>query len=365
MLSGARKTSILVCGPFPQDDVFGGIASMMESYRQNESLFDSAGMSVTFQESAVNCRGRQVGTGRVALLRSMLAPRYFRRAYSGASFDVVLMSTSRGYTLFRDLRSLLSLDSRSHALKCVFFHHVNDFDAFLSPLPVVNRRISDYIKKLDICLFLSRSTMDSFVSAGVVSPEKCRVISTFHSYPKAPGSHIDSEKAHVLFMGHLREAKGVNELVRASKSFAPDKFVFDICGNGDEAIERELRELSQSEDSCIAFHGYVKGAQKESLYRAAKVFLLPSYAEGMPVSMLEAMHFGCVPVVTGIGAVPEVIADGNGVLIESKNVQSIVDGVRYALNNYDLLSEGAKATSSRYSLESHIELIADALRQKA
>lgn len=355
---------LLMCGPFPQKNSFGGIASMMQAYQQNYELFSSYGMDVTFQESLVDYRGVYAGSGKLGLAKSFLASPFFNKLGRSTAPEAVLMHTSRGYALYRDLVHLDSICSGNNAIRCVLIHHVNVFQAFMSPIQTINKRIRALLKSMDLILFLSRSTMDSFIAAGVTSHERCAVVSTFHGYGDETYERVPSDANHILYMGHLFKEKGLEELISAARYFDPQGWVFDVCGTGVSDIENELTRLSKSDQSCISYHGFVGGEKKELLFKKAKVFLLPSYAEGMPISLLEAMHFGCVPVASDVGAIPEVIDGNNGVLIAPRSSKAIIDGIAWAIAGYDVFSKHAVESAKKYTLEGHIRSMSDVLNSR-
>jgi glycosyltransferase involved in cell wall biosynthesis len=79
-------------------------------------------------------------------------------------------------------------------------------------------------------------------------------------------------------------------------------------------VVEHARRLGISD--AVALPGWVTGAEKEAWMQRASVFVLPSYAEGMPMSLLEAMAAGIPTVSTAVGSVPEVVTDGvNGFLM--------------------------------------------------
>lgn len=143
----------------------------------------------------------------------------------------------------------------------------------------------------------------------------------------APVEDDAREPTTLLFLGWLTAQKGVYDLLAACERlrirFPALKILFG--GNrGVEDLERKARELG------IANHvralGWVEGETKSKLLRAATVFCLPSYVEGLPMGVLEAMAAGTPVIATRVGGVPDAISNGvEGFLIEPGDVDALVN----------------------------------------
>lgn len=113
---------------------------------------------------------------------------------------------------------------------------------------------------------------------------------------------------------------------------------------------------------CVNFPGWISGIQKENMLRKASVCLLPSYYEGMPISLLEAMSYGLAVVASNVGGIPSVIEDGvNGLLINPGDIEAIAGCVNMLLDNHELkkqLGEQARITiKNDYNLEHNKALL--------
>ena len=96
-------------------------------------------------------------------------------------------------------------------------------------------------------------------------------------------------------------------------------------------------------DSFV-YEGVVAGDQKTALFRRCQVFVLPSLYEGLPISLLETMSYGLVPVVTDVGSITENVDDGvNGLLIKTKDTASIITAVDRLLHDRAALQKMSAA----------------------
>jgi glycosyltransferase involved in cell wall biosynthesis len=149
----------------------------------------------------------------------------------------------------------------------------------------------------------------------------------------------------LIFMGTLRPRKGVFELLAAFEVLVkkyPDLHLV-YAGIGESLAELQNRIKIAGLQNKIFFPGWVRGAEKISLLQQSTVFILPSYNENFPVSLLEAMSAGIPSVVTKVGGVNDVIQDGNnGLLITPGDVEGIVSKVSQLLDNKELREQVSK-----------------------
>jgi glycosyltransferase involved in cell wall biosynthesis len=130
---------------------------------------------------------------------------------------------------------------------------------------------------------------------------------------------------HFVFLGRLERDKGVFEAVEAFAQLVaqhPDARL-TLAGEGDMAGVKAHAQARGVADK-VHFPGWVSGDAKNQLLAQAHVFVLPSYIEGLPVSMLEAMAYGLPVVVSRVGSVPEVLTEGQtGMMVEAKSTASL------------------------------------------
>jgi glycosyltransferase involved in cell wall biosynthesis len=102
---------------------------------------------------------------------------------------------------------------------------------------------------------------------------------------------------------------------------------FILCGDGDIDNCKLICESEGISDKVI-FCGWVRGQKKIDEIKNADVFILPSYREGLPVSILEAMSAGLPIVSTNVGGIPNIIKDGiNGFLFKPGDLEAITDRI--------------------------------------
>ncbi|WP_081603246.1 MULTISPECIES: glycosyltransferase family 4 protein [unclassified Haloferax] len=154
-----------------------------------------------------------------------------------------------------------------------------------------------------------------------------------------------SEKS-LLYIGRLVRNNGIQDLLTALPGVLdthPDA-AFHIVGSG--PLEEDTQKFIESNgiSDSVTVHGYVEDISE--MYDRASVFCRPSYSEGLPLTMLEAMASGVPPVVTAIAGVPEVVTDREtGILLEPGNPDKVEQAISELFEDSELrnqLSENAR-----------------------
>jgi glycosyltransferase involved in cell wall biosynthesis len=165
----------------------------------------------------------------------------------------------------------------------------------------------------------------------------------------------DSEKRegrYVLYTGRLAWNKGLVDLIKCAKHVlkaCPD-VSFTLTGKG--PAERHVKRLvaRMGMDREFSFVGFVDKRSLIRLYQNSSVFVCPSYYEGLPTTLLEAMACGLPVVATGVGGISEVIEDGqNGFLVPTRSPEALADRIVDLLNTSGLRAQMGR--SARKTVE--------------
>ncbi len=120
---------------------------------------------------------------------------------------------------------------------------------------------------------------------------------------------------NILFLGNLIERKGVSNLI-AALAMVPQTGLgwrARFAGNGDVAHYTAVAEQAGIVDK-LGFSGWVGQETARALVSSADLMVLPSYDEGLPLVILEALGLGTPVIATPVGAIPEVLTDGKDVI---------------------------------------------------
>ncbi len=136
----------------------------------------------------------------------------------------------------------------------------------------------------------------------------------------------------VVFLGVLIKRKGVADLLQAISIIKKNNNVgnlrFVIAGTGED--ELELKELAVSLDisECVDFIGWIDGIEKKELLKDSQLMVLPSYNEGLPIAILEALSYGLPIIASDVGDISSAVIDGkNGFLIEAGNYEKLASSI--------------------------------------
>ena len=171
----------------------------------------------------------------------------------------------------------------------------------------------------------------------------------------------------LVYVGRLAREKGLYETFQGLR-LAQDMGVdarLTVAGKGPE--EERLRRYAQALGIAnrVSFVGGVFGAEKVSLFAQAEVFILPSYSEGLPYALLEAMAAGIPVVATPVGAIPDVVSHGtHGFLIPVRDGKSIAEAIAALGRHRDQLTWMSRACRRRVRAAYGIDRLATELSIK-
>jgi len=176
---------------------------------------------------------------------------------------------------------------------------------------------------------------------------------------KEKHSLIKDDQLNIIYIGRLDKDKGLEEIVKSLRNIDNKiNFQFQIAGAGPD-LEWFISRCNEEIENKFTYVGVLDHLQKKSFYKKSNIFLLPSYFEGLPNSLLEAMSYGVVPIVTPVGSIPEVVCDGeNGFLVPVSDYKSISDIITKLYNDRRLLdmvgNSACTSIMNKYSLQKYI-----------
>jgi glycosyltransferase involved in cell wall biosynthesis len=152
----------------------------------------------------------------------------------------------------------------------------------------------------------------------------------------------NSTPLRVLYLGYLGRNKGTFDLIDSAKEITGKKVpvVFDLFGDdleiGDTIlIKKNIDQFGLGQ--IITVHPFADGEKKLDAFRDADVFVYPSYSEGMPMAVIEAMACGLPIIATKVGGLPDLVRDGfNGILVEVQNPDQLANAFQLLSSNSDL-----------------------------
>lgn len=301
--------TILMIGP--GRDVRGGISTVVNSYYELGIVKDAEIKYIPTMEDGSHIK---------KLLVAVKAYMEFCRCVK--KYDIVHVHMAAQASFVR--KSLFIQKAKKVGVKVIIHSHAADFDKyFFEESGDKNRqKIKETFALADKVIVLSEEWAD-FFGKYVCDSTKISIIYNGVILPET--SKTDYENHNILMLGRLGERKGTYDLLKAIPTVlkeVPDA-MFYLGGDGDIEGCKTIAANEGIQDH-VKFLGWIKGGEKENLLNKCSIFTLPSYYEGMPMSVLEAMSYGLATVSTNAGGIPQIIDDGlNGFRIEAGNVEAL------------------------------------------
>jgi len=186
-----------------------------------------------------------------------------------------------------------------------------------------------------------------------------------------PVDRSNHEGFSMLCVGRLTPAKGQHLLLEALARLRTrhQTVRLHLVGNGPDrdSLQAHCRKLDL--EAHVTFHGALNHDQVRAIYARADAFVLPSFAEGIPVVLMEAMAAGLPSISTRITGIPELISDGvTGFTTAASDVDELVERLDQLISDPDLREQLGRAGRQRvcesYNLGRNIDILADRFQQR-
>jgi glycosyltransferase involved in cell wall biosynthesis len=185
-----------------------------------------------------------------------------------------------------------------------------------------------------------------------------RVIPNGVVTPKRTWERRKAIRNRIVYVGWINKAKGVFDLLAATGIVAKKHPELSVAlaggGMSPAALHGQIASFGLS--GRVHSLGWVPHEKVDDVLASSELFVLPSYAEGLPNALLEAMSIGIPVIATRVGAISEVVEEGkSGLLVEPGDVPGLADSIDLLLANEEyadrLGAEGRKAVLDKYSME--------------
>lgn len=243
--------------------------------------------------------------------------------------------------------------------KIIIHSHAADFDEFFfcQSNEAKQRQIQRIFSKADQVIVLSKEWAE-FFSNNVCDSNKIIILHNGVILPEYVKKNYSDH--NVLFLGRLGKRKGTYDLLKVIPDVLkkiPD-VMFYFGGDGD--IEQCSKiAVKEGFSEHIKFLGWVRGDEKNSYLDKCSIFVLPSYHEGMPMSVLEAMSYGLATISTNAGGIPQIIDNGvDGIRIDAGDINALAKNIESLLLNQEYKTKiairGSEKIKSVFNAKSNI-----------
>jgi glycosyltransferase involved in cell wall biosynthesis len=187
-----------------------------------------------------------------------------------------------------------------------------------------------------------------------VSEENIQVIPNYiNTQLFTPTESANRYADRLVFVGRLNEEKNLFNLIEA---IAKIGLTLDIYGNGE--LYDKLLAHAKKLNAKVNFMGAVPNNELPNIFNRYRYYILPSFYEGMPKSLLEAMACGLVCIGTDVEGINQIIEDGvNGYLAKGTQANALVEVIKRAaqLPHDSITAEGIRRVRNNFSLETVVE----------
>lgn len=272
--------------------------------------------------------------------------------------DLVYIHLSDGGSLLR--KAILSLTAFLFRKPVLMHAHGAEFHVTYAKLPSVAQQvISNIFRRCDRFIVLSETWKTYYMSELKLKADRVLVLPNPVELPVQVPHRVNRDTLRLAFCGRVGQRKGVFDLIRAIANLLVEQqqqVQFLLAGDGEiEAAHQLAKELQV--DKLVTFLGWVTAEQRDRLLAEADVFILPSYNEGLPMALLEAMGWGLPAIVTPVGGIPELIRSGeNGLLVSPGNLAQLSEAIQRVISDEQLrtnLGNAARRSVMPYDIKGY------------
>ena len=301
------STKVLFIAPM---NAKGGIGAVLDLYAQQ---FESFEVIYTYPENKTFLR-------LPFYLKALF--RLVQKLTSESPIDIVHIHAASNGSFYR--KSIVLLIAKLYGKKTVMHIHGGGFREFYNSSLLKSILIKPILNTADQVICLSDIWYDFFIHQ--VQLKNAVVLPNPISLPPIQVKNINSTRIELIYFGAVVETKGIFDLINylsTNRHFVEEKILLHVCGEGELEKLRSIVKLHHLEKQVFV-HGWTSGSTKSNLFQQADIFILPSYAEGLPMSILEAMSFGKPIIATKVGGVPSLVhPQYNGWLYNQSDIQEL------------------------------------------
>lgn len=355
-----KQKIIVMLGPSPSER--GGMGSVAKLILSIVSR-DFAIRHITTWNGQVS-RFRQLSSA-IVFIKAFLA---FLLKLSRREGDLVHLHISERGSVIR--KSMIALVCMATGKPFILHTHGCEFHEFYGELPPGIQQLITALFRRSACLIaLSESWRNYYIETCHLEPERVVVLNNPVALPEKWQKTEKVGKLKFVFLGKINKRKGIFDILTALAKLEPqyrNQVELVLAGTGEIAeVENLATELGIEKQ--IVFLGWVNQEQRDQLLAESDVMLLPSYNEGLPMAILEAMSWGIPIITTPVGGIPEVIEHGkSGLLVTPGHILELITAMESLIENPALrlsLGKGARQRVEPLSLEHYTDALLNLYRR--
>mgnify|MGYP004509152633 CR=1 FL=1 len=312
---------VLMIGP-DIDRVPGGMATVIKN-----CIYSELANKVELKYISSNIEGR--------LLNKLLwnIGGVLKYLFNINRYDIVHIHMAERGSFYR--KSIYVIIAKILKKKSIIHFHGAEFDEFYS-------LESNKIQKKYISYILDKSSL--IIALGELWQEKIKkytntkIVVLSNAVEVPINNFYNLNNRSIILLGRLEQRKGTFDLLDIADNILCDNLSFNLVLAGDgnlDLVKAKIKTLKFKNN--IKLLGWINKEQREELFKNTAIFVLPSYNEGMPMAILEAMSYGIPVVVSDVGDIPYLVKDyENGYLIKAGDKKLLENRILKLIENDDL-----------------------------
>jgi len=286
-------------------------------------------------------------------------------------YRIEVVHLNSGLTQVSLLREgIFSIIAKFAGCKTLFFIHGWKEKEFrkISENRIKKKLVTNVLNKQNGIVLLAKQFKVKLVDLGI-DHKKIRVTSTMvESNRYLPLDKKFLRPYKILICANMIKEKGIFELMEAApkvlKKFPNSKFIF--VGNGKDLVKLKQKTKKMNLEKNVVFMRYTIGEEKNEIFKNAHIFAFPSYTEGFPTVIPEAMAAGAALIYTPVGGLVDALVDGtNGYVVKSMppNPKEISEKIIKLIGNCKLMKNMSENNIKKAKEEYDVKVVSNQITE--
>lgn len=328
----------------------GGMWTVIENYLNNKEFCEG-----------INLKYIPTATSSFLLKKLLFSAKGLIKVFLYLIFnkiDIVHVHMAEKGSVFRE--GIVVVFSKIMKRKVIIHMHGATFEEWYSNQKKIIKNLVRYIFNLCDMFLILGEFYRPFMKTIILDETKINVLYNAVYVPKY--NKYNKNGNEIIFLGMLIERKGIDDLLNAIeriKNSLPNNIIFKLYGmdkNGN--IEKKISESGLG--NVVKYCGWMTYDMRDECFSKSIINVLPSYHEGLPMSILETMSYGIPNISTYVAGIPEVIRNNqDGILINPGEVDKLSRILLELIENVDLRESFSNNSynhiKATFNVKKHIE----------
>jgi len=252
--------------------------------------------------------------------------------------ETVFIFSSSGYSAYE--KGMMVFISKLFNKKVALSIRSGYIQKEINESQVMRWYMRNVINKCDVLICQSQYWKDYYNNIAGKKKDNIRIINNWIEINENNVNKKAKEKEIIiLYMSILNKSKGIYDLINMIIKYKIEykNCIFVICGKGPAFNDIKNMIKDNKIENILKLKGWVTGEEKKLLLNKSDIFVLPSYAEGMPNSILEAMSASMPIISTNVGAIPELVQNEiNGFIVSPGDIDGLHKSIKKLIQDTDL-----------------------------